>query len=63
MFDFRLFRERQVKVRLRDGSRVLGSFRLVLADGWVEAKPTLWLSDWSLEHFVTLDHVQELEAA
>ena len=63
MFDFRLFKERRVLVRLRDGSRFLGYYRLILPDGWAEAKPTLWLSDWSLEHFVTLDDIEELEAA
>ena len=52
-----------MKVLLRDGSHVLGFFRLVLPDGWYEAKPTLWLSDWSLEHFYTLDDVAEVEAA
>lgn len=63
MFSFGLFKERQVQVRLRDGSRYLGYYRLILPDGWGEAKPTLWLSDWSVEHLVPLDRIVELEAA
>jgi hypothetical protein len=63
MFDFRLFKQRTVQVRLRDGSRYLGFYRLILPDGWSEAKPTLWLTDWSVEHLVPLDKIAELEAA
>ncbi|HEV2907588.1 MAG TPA: hypothetical protein VGZ50_09785 [Actinomycetota bacterium] len=63
MFSFGLFSQRMVQVRLRDGSRYLGYYRLILPDGWSEAKPTLWLTDWSDEHMVPLDRIAELEAA
>ncbi len=63
MFDFRLFSQRTVRVRLRDGSTFTASFRVIIPDGWCEPKPTLWLSDWSLEHLVPLDSIQSLEAA
>lgn len=63
MFSFGLFKQRRVRVRLHDGSRYLGYYRLILPDGWYEAKPTLWLTDWSVDHLVTLDRIAELEAA
>lgn len=62
VFDFGLFRGRPVRVRTKNGTRYAAQFRTIL-DSWTESKPTLWLSDWSLDHYVTLDTVIELEAS
>lgn len=62
MFDFRLFTERTVRVRLKDGSHYLGRYRTILGE-WVGPKPTLWVTDWSLDHLDALDQVDEVEAA
>lgn len=62
MFDFRVLRHRTVLVRLKDGTHFRGEYRTILSS-WDESKPTLWVSDWSLEHLVPLDRVAELETS
>ncbi len=62
MFDFHVLQERAVRVLMKDGTWYAGRYRAILSE-WAEAKPTLWLTDWSNEYFVTLDRIAELQAA
>jgi len=59
MFDFRLFRDRTVRVRLKDGSRYLGTFHTILQG--IDPTPSLWITDWFREHVLGLETIAEIE--
>lgn len=61
MFDFRIFRDRTVLIRLSDGTRYLGRFQAVLST--IEPSPAVWINGWFGEHVLALSDVAEVECS
>ena len=62
MFDFDVLHERSVRVLLKDGTWCTGAYRTILRE-WAGSTPMLWVSDWSQDHYVPLDRIQQLETS